>query len=122
MSHKVFLSYTSQDHELAELFKSRIVELLPQENKETVDIFDARTDLVVGMDVRRSIKVAIEAASTIVIISSESADASPWVNYEIGLADAMGKDLVIVGKKEVEDTALLRRFFDTARIVKIENG
>ena len=122
MSHKVFLSYTYQDHELAELFKSRIAELLPQENKETVDVFDARTDLVVGMDIRRSIKVAIEAASTIVIISSESADASPWVNYEIGLADAMGKDLVIVGKKEVEDTALLRRFFDTARIVKIENG
>lgn len=122
MSHKVFLSYASQDHALAESFKARIAEHLPQNDKEALDVFDVRTDVAVGEDIRKSIKAAIEEASTVVIISSESADASPWVNYEVGLADAMGKNLVVIGKKGVEDTALLRRFYDTARIIKIENG
>jgi NADPH:quinone reductase-like Zn-dependent oxidoreductase len=122
VSHKVFLSYAFQDHALAESFKSRIAELLPQNDKETLDGFDVLTDVVVGEDIRQSIKSAIEAAGTVVLISSESADASPWVNYEIGLADALGKNLVIVGKKGAEDTALLRRFFDSAKIIKIENG
>jgi len=122
MSYKVFLSYASQDHAFAESVKSRIAEILSRESKEAVDVFDVRTDLVAGDDFRQSIKAAIELANTVVIVSSENADASPWVNYEVGLADAMGKNLVVVGKKGLDDTALLRRFFDTARVIKIENG
>ena len=30
--------------------------------------------------------------------SSEGSDLSPWVNYEVGLADALGKELVFVTK------------------------
>lgn len=122
MSHKVFLSYASQDHALAESFKERVAELLPQNDEGALDVFDVRTDVSVGEDMRQSIKAAIGEANTVVIISSESADASPWVNYEVGLADAMGKNLVVVGKKGGADTALLRRFFDTAKIIKIEHG
>lgn len=121
MSHKVFLSYASQDHELAESFKARIAELLPQNDKEALDVFDVRTDITIRGDIRQSIKAAIEEASTVVLISSENADRSPWVNYEIGLAYALGKNLVVVGKKGSEETTLLHRFYDTAKIIKIDN-
>lgn len=122
MSHKVFLSYAFQDRALAESVKAGIAEFLPQNDKEALDVVDVRTDVAVGEDVRQSVKAAIEKARTVVIISSASADESPWVNYEAGLADAMKKSLVVVGKKGSEDTALWRRFFETAKIIKTEHG
>lgn len=121
MSQKIFLSYAFQDRALAESLKSRMDEFLPKLDEGAVQIFDVQ-DLVAGDDIRQSIKAAIESASTVVIISTESSDLSPSVYYEAGLADAMGKNLVIVGHKGAGKTALLRRFLGTARVVEVENG
>ena len=122
MSHKIFLSYAYQDREFAESVKSKIDELLPQLKMSAGDVFDVQEDVDTDDDIRQSIKAAIEAAQTVIVISSVNADASPWVNYEAGLADALGKNLVVIGQQGGEDTALLHRFFDTAKIVKVENG
>lgn len=122
MSFKVFLSYAINDSAFAELVKAKIKELLPQHNVETVEVFDVRSDLAIGADIRQSIKAAIEAANTVVVISSESSDLSPSVNYEVGLADALGKELLIVQKEGAADSAMHRRFLESARIIKIVNG
>ncbi|MEK6664744.1 MAG: TIR domain-containing protein [Pseudomonadota bacterium] len=122
MSLKVFLSYSIQDTAFAELVKAKIKELLPHHNVEATEVFDVRSDLEVGADIRQSIKSAIEAASTVVVVSSESSDLSPSVNYEVGLADALGKELVFVEQKGAADSALHRRFVESARIIKVENG
>lgn len=122
MSFKVFLSYATKDAAIAELVKAKITELLPQSNVEPADVFDVRFELAAGEDIRQSIKSAIETVNTVVVISSESSDSSAWVNYEVGLADALGKELVVVERKGTADSAIHRRLFESARIVKIENG
>lgn len=122
MSLKVFLSYAIKDADFAQSVKARIKEILPQYKAENIDIFDVRTDLALGESIRESIKSAISSANTVVIVSSESSDLSPSVNYEIGLADALGKELVIVEKEGAEGSELHRRFLEIARIIKVENG
>ena len=122
MSLKIFLSYAIKDTDFAQSIKARIKEFLPQSKMESIDVFDVRTDLALGGDIRQSIKAAISSANTVVVVSSQSSDISPWVNYEIGLADALGKDLVIVEQKGEENSELHRRFLDSAHIIKIENG
>lgn len=122
MSYKVFLSYAINDSAFAELVKAKIKQLLPQHNVESIEVFDVRSDLAVGADIRKSIKAAIEASNAVVLISSESSDLSPSVNYEAGLADALGKELLIVQKEGAVDSAMHRRFLGSARIIKIENG
>lgn len=122
MSLKVFISYSIQDTAFAELVKTKIKELLPNHNVEATEVFDVRTDLKAGADIRQSIKSAIEAASTVVVVSSKSSDISPSVNYEVGLADALGKELVFIERKGAADSELHRRFVESARIIKVENG
>ncbi|TDM08768.1 MAG: hypothetical protein C4K60_05055 [Ideonella sp. MAG2] len=122
MSFKVFISYATKDTAFAELVKLKIKELLPHHNIEATEVFDVRSNLAVGADIRRSIKSAIEEASTVVVVSSEGSDLSPWVNYEVGLADALGKELVFVEPKGATDSELHRRFIESARIIKVENG
>lgn len=122
MSSKVFISYATRDTAFAELVKSKINELLPHDNIETTEIFDVRSDLEVGVDIRKSIKSAIEEARTVVVVSSEGSDLSPWVNYEVGLADALGKELVFVEQQGAADSELHRSFSESARIIKVENG
>lgn len=122
MSLKVFLSYDTKDLAFAQSIKARIKEILPQHNVEALDVFDAGTDWAVGEDIRQSIRSAVEKADTVLVISSKSGDLSPWVNYEAGLADALGKELVIIEQQGSEDSALLRRFLETAQVVKIEHG
>lgn len=122
MSFKVFLSYATNDSAIAELVKAKIKDLLPHHKVEAVEFSNSQSELVAGADIRQSIKSAIEEANTVVVISSESSDLSPWVNYEAGLADALGKELLIVEQKGAADSALHRRFLESARIIKIENG
>lgn len=122
MSYKVFLSYATNDSAFAELVKAKIKDWLPHHNVEAIEFSSAQPELAAGADIRQSIKSAIQEANTVVVISSKSSDLSPWVNYEVGLADALGKELLIVEQNGAADSALRRRFLESARIIKIENG
>lgn len=121
MSQKIFISYAPQDRDFAKSLKSRMIEILPMSNKESFQISDIES-INVGESIRQTIKNAVKSADTVVIVSTENSDSSSWVNYEVGLADAMGKNLVIVGKKGAVKTSLMHRLSDTARVVRIENG
>jgi ABC-type phosphate/phosphonate transport system ATPase subunit len=42
------------------------------------------------------------------------------VSYEAGLADALGKNVVIVGRRGAGKSDLLKRLSDTARFVEVD--
>lgn len=119
MSEKVFLSYSAKDRVFAESIKSRIKDLLSLDDADT-DILDVQSCIAPGEDYRGAIKAAIDAAGTVVIIASPNGDNSQWVNYEAGLADALGKDMVLVGRQGVKQSALAGRFLDSARLVELD--
>jgi putative ribosome biogenesis GTPase RsgA len=119
MKHNVFISYASQDRKFAQQLKSRLAQILPSKPLEIV-ILDPQSDVSVGTDIRKTINDAMNAASTVVIVSSPHADHSEWVSYEAGLADALEKDVVIVGRKGTGKSALLNRL-DSARFIEVDD-
>ena len=120
MTEKVFLSYANQDRAFAQALKGRLDEFLPA-TAQPLDVFDEQLDLAAGGDMRKALKEALDAAGTVVIVSSPAADRSEWVNYEAGLADALGKDVIIVGRKGGGRSAISRRFSDRATIIEMDD-
>ena len=95
-----FFSYAHGD-------KSRIRNVVKElKSKGIFEAHDKITDtseiFVPGSSVRGQVRKAIEAASKFVVIWSVASGKSDWVNYEIGMAEALGKPiLVIVPKGEI---------------------
>jgi hypothetical protein len=95
----VFISYASDD-------KSRIRDVVKElKSNGIVEAHDKITDtseIIPGSSVRGQVRKAIEAASKFVVIWSVAGGKSDWVNYEIGMAEALGKPiLVVVPKGEI---------------------
>jgi len=120
MNQKIFFSYAPRDRAFAESLKLKLREFLPAES-QALDVVDAHATVTAGEDIRKAIKAAIDKASTVVIVSSPDGNASEYVNYEAGLADALGKDLVIVGRKGMVKSTLSNRFLDSARFIEVED-
>lgn len=120
MKQKVFISYAAPDREFAELIKSNLDDLLSTQTTP-VNTWAVQPNLEVGEVMRKSIKAAMDAASIVVIISSPDGDTSQWVNYEAGLADALGKKIVIIARKGKSKSALLDRFRDSAMFIQIDD-
>lgn len=49
-----------------------------------------------GATFRDAAREALADADTFVVIWSPAAAASRWVNYEVGMADALGKEVIVV--------------------------
>jgi ABC-type transport system involved in cytochrome bd biosynthesis fused ATPase/permease subunit len=106
MAEKIFLSYAYQDRHLVQsvekaLRKHKIV------TAEDVVILDPQKKLDAGENVREWIKDAISSVSKVVIIASNDSAASQWVNYEAGMAAALGKPIVVIGRKGAGKSALV---------------
>ncbi|MGH9927971.1 MAG: toll/interleukin-1 receptor domain-containing protein [Pyrinomonadaceae bacterium] len=105
MTEKIFLSYAHEDRDLVKgvlgtLRKHRIV------TGNDVVILDPH-DFVPGTDVRTMIRDQINSASKVVIIATDHSANSEWVNYEAGMATALGKPIVVMGRKGSGKTASL---------------
>lgn len=106
MAEKIFLSYAHQDRDLVQA----VVEALRKHKivtAEHVIAVDPEKDIHPGENVREWIKGAISSASKVVIIASDNSAASQWVNYEAGMATALGKPIVVVGRKGVGKSAFV---------------
>lgn len=119
MSETIFLSYDRQDRGLVEavhrtLRKHGIV------TGNDVVIMDPHQKLKAGSNVRQMIKDQISSASKVVIIASNNSANSVWVNYEAGMASALGKPIVIVGKKGSGKTAQMLRTFGNVQSIEME--
>jgi len=119
MKQRVFISYAHQDRAFVETLKTRLGDILA-EPVQALDVLDVQSSVGPGENIRDAIQSAMREASTVVIVSSPASDSSQWVSYEAGLADALGKDVVIVGRRGTGKSDLLRRLVDTARFVEVD--
>jgi hypothetical protein len=92
----IFISYSSNDVDQTRL--RTFVKKLQQ--RGVVDPAESFTDVsshaIPGQPIKAEIRSAIESASTFVLVWTEAASKSQWVNYEAGMADALGKRIVVV--------------------------
>ena len=120
MTERIFLSYHRDDRNLAKRIKKRLAELLNSGSANVV-VIDGLDAAPIGADVRESIKAAIESSNTVVLITSPNSSKSPWMNYEAGIADALGKKIVVVGEKGMGKTTLLRHLPQDAKWIQIDS-
>ena len=106
MAGKVFVSYVHQDREFAE---NVIHALAAKGHFAPGTVFSDLQHLSAEEEVSRWVRSEIQASDTVVLVMSEHAATSPWINYEAGLADAFGKEILVVGAKDVGEAALLAK-------------
>lgn len=107
MAEKIFLSYAHEDRGLVEAVKQALHKHGVVTAKDTI-ILDPSQKLKAGSYIRRMIRDQISSASKVVIIASESSAESQWVNYEAGMAVALEKPIVVIGKRGSGKSALFR--------------
>ena len=91
---RIFISYSQKDH-----YKiSEVIEKLQKEIPEFKDaeVWDPISKLSVGTDFRKEIKKQILSSDLYVLLWTEDSATSPWVLYEAGIADAVGKQIIII--------------------------
>lgn len=98
MVKRIFLSYAPQDR----VSVKSVVRALKKEglvDDESVEVLDPREKLKPGSYIRESIKRQITSADKVVVIASGNMASSQWVNYEVGMADALGKPVIVIERK-----------------------
>ena len=99
MSEKIFLSYAREDRRLVGAVRRALRKQGIVEGDDEV-IVGPQQSLKSGIsNVRKTIKNQISSANIVVIIASDHSANSVWVNYEAGMAAALGKPIVLVRKK-----------------------
>jgi hypothetical protein len=92
----VFLSYASRD-------KKKIKKVIDKLSERGVlsphEAWVDSSAIVVGSSWREQIREAIENASKFVVVWSNEADTSDWVNYETGMAEALDKPILVIVPK-----------------------
>lgn len=98
MAEKIFVSYSHKDRLLVKGLEER----LRQHGivtAEDVVIFDPQSKFKPGDNVREAIKKQMMDASKVVIIASDTSAESQLMNYEAGMATALGKPIVVFRRK-----------------------
>lgn len=121
MAERIFVSHAYQDHALVgaveqTLRKHGIV------TARDVIIVDSQQGIQAGENLRERIKNLIRSASKVVIIVSDNSVESQWVNYEAGMAAALEKPIIIIGRKGIGKTALLQALGNVQSIEIEEEG
>lgn len=92
--NKVFLSFSECDRAFAAATIEKLESLnLIRGEDEVLTDKDVSTE---GASWRDALRTTIDAASTVVLLWSKAASQSASVNYEAGMADALGKRMIVV--------------------------
>jgi hypothetical protein len=114
----VFISYAMRDKSR---LKKIIGELKLRGIAEDGDKIIYAPDIIVpGESWSGQIRKAIEAASKFVVVWSGAGSESDSVNYETGMAEALGKPIFVVIPKE--ETSRIPRELENIQILELENG
>ena len=110
MKQNIFISYSHADGELTPGLLNEVYDYF---KSKSIDIktFDSSKDILAGEDFRKKIKAEIDAADAFVIVYSPNVKESQWVNYEAGMADALGKEMYVMGaEKAASDPDFMAKF------------
>ncbi len=94
LSRKVFVSYAARDRSLLLSALEQLRENHVLSSDDDI-VIDAKNEPG-GDDFRQATRAAIDAADTVLVLWSPAAAESKWVNYELGMASALGKRVVVV--------------------------
>ena len=96
---------------------------LEEHGHDTGDMsfIDPRVDTRIGDDIREAIKQKMCSASNVVIIVTPNSAKSQWVNYEAGMASALGKPIILIRSKDAKDVDFVTSLAD-AQFIEIGNG
>lgn len=124
MSKKIFISHSVKDRQQLESLRERLREILEQNNitaqGENVSFIDPMSESINPSEsFREIIKNQIQSSNEVVLIATDDSLSSQWVNYEIGMADALGKPIVVIGKKGTGKTTLLDSL-DRFRLIELD--
>ena len=120
MAEKIFVSYAYQDRAIAD----RIEQYLRKHGLVTTGdlvILDPQREIQSGENIREVIRRQMMDANKVVIITSPNSAQSQWVNYEAGMASALGKPIVLIGSRSAWKTALAAALGDV-RSIEIEDA
>jgi nucleoside 2-deoxyribosyltransferase len=116
MAERIFISYAREDRDLL-----RAVQEAIRKRFADVVFLDLNPhDYKPGKNLRRIIQERIKSANKVAIIDSDHSANSAWVNYEAGMAAALDKPILVMGKKGSGKTASLLR--GLANVQRIEIG
>jgi hypothetical protein len=95
MADTIFLSYAHQDREhvgkaLEELSRKGVL----SGQKELM--IDLRQDIKSRSYIKSTIRERIKSTGKVILLWSEAGAKSQWVNWELGMADALGKSIIVV--------------------------
>jgi hypothetical protein len=99
---KVFLSHAHQDTALVQELLARIPQLLPAPDSEPTTFVDT-SSLTVGGDIRKAIIEQVRRSDFVVLFWTVMAADSPFVGYELGLAHALNKRVLVVVAPDAPD-------------------
>ncbi len=100
MRRDIFISYSSQDAETAGAFTDYV-------ERHGITCWIASRDIPPGVEFEQAILDAIDSASAVVLILSNSANTSPFVKSEINHAFTIGKSIFTLRIEDVVPTRAL---------------
>jgi hypothetical protein len=93
MNKRVFLSYAWSDHQLAQNAIQQLYEKgLLERDVASIDYPETQATT---QHIRNQIKERIRTSDIVVLIWSRHAAESPWVQYELGIAQALERPILI---------------------------
>lgn len=119
MTEKIFLSYAHQDRAIADQAEKHL-----REHGLVISdmvILDPQKEIRAGDNIREVIRSQMMAASKVVIITSPNSAQSQWVNYEAGMASALGKPIIVIGSRGMEESTLLKTL-GVVRSIEIDDA
>ena len=102
MIKNMFLSYAKQDEGRLAAIENQLRQLELRSGNEVselqygTEVQHGNEEPASSVDIREQIKRSISKADTVVIVWTPSSAYSSWVNYEAGMADALGKQIIVV--------------------------
>jgi hypothetical protein len=85
----VFISYSRHDADVAKRFESVLESL-------GLQAFNPAREIRPGEDWRKAVRGAIRRSDALLLIASPHALVSSWASYETGMAEALGKRVMVL--------------------------
>jgi hypothetical protein len=117
MTAKIFISHALHDKDLVQGVKDALMK--QGLNGSYVTDFPSQIDLTVGESFRDALRRWIMSADYFVLFWTEAAATSEWCNYEAGMAEALGKKVIVVMPEHCQ--AKLPSSLSGYPILRVEN-